>query len=214
MIPINLLPWREQKRQALKKDYFYRLIMVALVAMLLLLLVRLFFQSVINAQENRNSYLKAQTDILKPQTKIYDALIKAEKDNLTKIDVLDKLNKQRDDAPKILAILVSAMPTGAYLLNISFTPTTMTLIGVTNSSKEITEFMNALGKVTLFRDAKISDLITSSQNGNVRQQFKITLTIVPEPIVAPTPLKPIAPTTAISTITAAAALSVSAPQKK
>ena len=58
MAQINLLPWREERRQALKKQFLISLVLVLAFAGSLVLLADRLVNAQIDLQVARNTYLK------------------------------------------------------------------------------------------------------------------------------------------------------------
>ena len=59
MANINLLPWREERRQLIKKQFLIILGASVAVAALLIMLTMSIFNSAISGQEGRNQYLQS-----------------------------------------------------------------------------------------------------------------------------------------------------------
>ena len=57
MAQINLLPWREERRQQLKKDFFVSVGLVVTLAGVLVLLADRIVANQIDSQESRNAYI-------------------------------------------------------------------------------------------------------------------------------------------------------------
>ena len=58
MATINLLPWREELRAERKKEFIASLALMVLVAILILFVTDLMFDSRISFQERRNAYVR------------------------------------------------------------------------------------------------------------------------------------------------------------
>ena len=60
MATINLLPWREERRELIKQQFLVVLGGVAVLGALLILLAMSIVNSAISGQEARNNYMQAQ----------------------------------------------------------------------------------------------------------------------------------------------------------
>ena len=58
MARINLLPWRDERREELKREFLLVIVMLAAVAAVFILLTGVLFNSKIDEQNGRNSYIK------------------------------------------------------------------------------------------------------------------------------------------------------------
>ena len=67
MARINLLPWREERRLELKKQFFATLALTALAAIFTLVVADRVINSQINGQNNRNLYLQKNIATLDAQ---------------------------------------------------------------------------------------------------------------------------------------------------
>ncbi len=60
MARINLLPWREERRQELKKEFLVILGGAAVFALVVLLLTNRVYNAWIDNQNGRNAYIQTQ----------------------------------------------------------------------------------------------------------------------------------------------------------
>jgi type IV pilus assembly protein PilN len=76
MARINLLPWREEARKERQRQFLYSLVGTLVLGAILVLIVGLFFDQRISAQEARNQQI--QEEINRLQTRI-DRIAELEK---------------------------------------------------------------------------------------------------------------------------------------
>ena len=69
MATINLLPWREERRDTLRKEFLTLCALVAVAALICVGLASFAYSQAISAQEGRNAYLKSEISKLDEQVK-------------------------------------------------------------------------------------------------------------------------------------------------
>ena len=67
MAKINLLPWRAERRKARQQEFLTMLGIAAVAAVLISLLIVLYYNGQIDGQNNRNKYLTDQIALLNTQ---------------------------------------------------------------------------------------------------------------------------------------------------
>ena len=65
MAKLNLLPWREEKRKELLRQFLTMMGLSVILMLLVILAIHLHFGRLINAQESRNQFLEAEIKSLK-----------------------------------------------------------------------------------------------------------------------------------------------------
>ena len=141
MIRINLLPHREQKRQARQRQF------VSLAALLVVLgvgvigLVHFVLATQIESQNSRNVLLKTEIAKLDEQIKEIDKLRDQIAQVLSRKQVVETLQSNRNEAVHLLDQLVRQLPDGIYLRSIKQVGTKVTLVGYAQSNARVSTLM-------------------------------------------------------------------------
>ncbi|MFM7850293.1 MAG: PilN domain-containing protein [Rubrivivax sp.] len=141
MILINLLPHRELKRLAQRRDFFAKLILSALVGLALAAVSWAVLTQMISAREQRNAYLRAEITKLDVQIKEVAILRSEINALLARLRAIDDLHADRNLAVRLLNELVRVLPEGMQLRSLTQTGRDLVLSGVAHSSERVAELM-------------------------------------------------------------------------
>ena len=141
MIRINLLPHREQRRQARQRQFVSLAIGLAILGLALVLLVHVVFSAQIEGQESRNTLLKAETAKLDEQIKEIDKLREQTQALLSRKQIVETLQSNRTEAVHLLDQMVRQLPDGIYLKSLRQSGPKVTLVGYAQSSARVSTLM-------------------------------------------------------------------------
>jgi len=144
MIRINLLPHREQARQARQRQFVSMSIGLAIMGLALIALGWVVLNSQIENQEGRNTLLKTEIAKLDEQIKEIDKLREQTQALLARKQVVETLQANRTEAVHILDQLVRQLPDGIYLKSVRQTGPRIQLVGYAQSSARVSTLMRNL----------------------------------------------------------------------
>lgn len=140
-IRINLLPHREQKRQARQRQFIGLAITLAVLGLSVVGLVHFFLATKIEDQESRNKLLKTEIAKLDDQIKEIDKLREQTQALLSRKQVVETLQSNRTDAVHLLDQMVRQLPDGIYLKSLKQTGTKVTIVGFAQSNARVSTLM-------------------------------------------------------------------------
>ena len=141
MIRINLLPHREQKRQARQRQFVSVAVGLAILALAVVGLVHVIFVSQIETQQSRNKLLKDEIAKLDEQIKEIDKLREQTQALLSRKQVVETLQTNRTEAVHLLDQMVRQLPDGVYLRNLKQVGPKVTAIGYAQSNARVSTLM-------------------------------------------------------------------------
>jgi type IV pilus assembly protein PilN len=141
MIRINLLPHREQKRQARQRQFISVAIGLAVLGVAVIGLVHVVFASQIENQQNRNKLLKEEIARLDEQIKEIDRLREQTQALLSRKLVVETLQTNRTEAVHLVDQMVRQLPDGIYLRSLKQVGTRVTVIGYAQSNARVSTLM-------------------------------------------------------------------------
>jgi type IV pilus assembly protein PilN len=141
MIRINLLPHREQKRQARQRQFISLSIGLAILGLALVLLGYVILGAQIERQESRNSLLKTEIAKLDEQIKEIDKLREQTQALLARKQIVETLQTNRTEAVHLLDQVVRQIPDGIYLRSVKQAGTKVTLVGYAQSNARVSTLM-------------------------------------------------------------------------
>lgn len=145
MAKINLLPWRAERRERRKREFFTQLGLAAVAAILLVLLWAFWMGLRIGNQDGRNSYLQGQITQLDSKITEIKNLQKVKDHLLARKRIVEKLQSSRSQMVHLFDQIVATIPAGARLTGMKEVENgdteTLTLDGVAQSNATVAEYM-------------------------------------------------------------------------
>jgi type IV pilus assembly protein PilN len=141
MVRINLLPHREQKRQARQRQFVSLAIGLAILAVAVVGLVHIIIAARIEDQNSRNGLLKTEIAKLDEQIKEIDRLRDQTQALLARKQVVETLQANRTEAVHLLDQLVRQLPDGVYLKSVKQSGAKVTLDGYAQSNARVSTLM-------------------------------------------------------------------------
>jgi len=153
-VRINLLPHREEKRQARQRQFVSFAVLLAILALAVVGLVHMVFATRIEDQDARNKLLKTEIANLDNQIKEIDKLRDQIQQVLARKQVVETLQANRSEAVHLLDQVVRQLPDGIYLKSIKQSGTRIQVVGYAQSNARVS---------TLMRNVDASPWVTSPE---------------------------------------------------
>lgn len=146
MILINLLPYREARRQERKRIFFVALGGCVVIGIGIVSLWLTVLQQMTAAQAGRNEFLKREIAALDRQIKDI-ATLRTEIDELkARQKAVEDLQSNRNLPVHLFKELVQHVPDGVYLTSIRQAADGVTLSGLAQSNERVSELLRNLGR--------------------------------------------------------------------
>ena len=152
MVRINLLPHREQRRQARQRQFVSLAIGLAILGVAVVGLGHVVIAAWIENQNGRNKLLQTEIAKLDEQIKEIDRLRDQTQALLARKQVVETLQANRTEAVHLLDQLVRQLPDGVYLKSVKQQGARVTLVGYAQSNARVS---------TLMRNIESSPWLTS-----------------------------------------------------
>jgi len=141
MVRINLLPHREQKRQARQRQFVSFIVGLSVLGLAVVGLGHVVIAQRIDNQNSRNTLLKGEIAKLDEQIKEIDRLRDQTQALLARKQVVETLQANRTEAVHLLDQLVRQLPDGIYLKSVKQSGTRVTLAGYAQSNARVSTLM-------------------------------------------------------------------------
>lgn len=173
MAHINLLPWREEKRQERQKQFITALVAGFIFAAVILYGAILYADSNLDEQNSRNTFL--QSEITKLDLKIAQikTIDKEREQLLARMNVIQELQSSRPKVVKVFDALVRSVPEGIHLDKVQRQGDTLTLNGVAQSNARVSVFMRQLDSNTEFDNPDLTVIQRTSTNDDAIRKFTL-----------------------------------------
>jgi len=175
MIRVNLIPYREERRNKQIFNHIMAAVSVVGSALVLVFVVQWFYTSKLDNLNQEFASLKAQNQVLlKKIGKIKD-LDRLREDVTRKLELVDSLQKGRFRSLENLLALSEAIPDAVWLKSAADKGGSLVLEGFGDSNKAVANFMRALDKSPRFADVRLK-LIQRDRIGDMPvRKFELSM---------------------------------------
>lgn len=182
MSRVNLLPWRQARRQRRQREFLTMLGAGAIGAVMLVGIGEFIATGLVNGQEARNELLRSEIAILDVKIReIRD--IQAQKAKLqARMDVIQELQVLRPMPVKLFDAMARATPEGVFLTNFGQTDNTLSLQGWAQSNARVSSYMHELDASDQFDPSSLRVVRAGEHRNMHASQFDLK---VPQHIAKP-----------------------------
>jgi type IV pilus assembly protein PilN len=177
MAKINLLPWREQRRERLRKEFFGVLGAVAGAGLVAVVLAHLVVTGQIEYQNDRNNYLQGKISELDKQVAEIRELQTRRNQLIDRMKVIQDLQGTRPVIVRIFDEIVRTLPDGVYYRGIQSTGNTITIQGTAESNNRVSSLMRRLDASEWFANPLLKGVKANPKFGEQGNDFDLTVTV-------------------------------------
>ena len=178
MVKINLLPWRDERRQQLTKEFYFMLAGAALFAAGVVFAGNYYFDKSIQIQNGRNSYLQSEIKKLDEQIVEIEELEKKKAGLLARKEVIEQLQASRTQMVHMFDELVKTIPNGVFLEKINQLGNRISMEGYAQSHSRVSAYMRQLESSDWFQGVDVEFIKVDESIDTHDQKFKLGLLLV------------------------------------
>lgn len=177
MANINLLPWREQRREQQRKEFFVILGTIAGLGLLAVLFAHVAINGQIDGQGDRNSYLQTNIAELDKQVVEIRELQTRRNQLIDRMQVIQNLQGTRPLIVRIFDELVRTLPDGVYFRSLQRKDSTITIAGTAETNNRVSGLMRQLEKSEWFANPILKGVRANPEFGDQANDFDMTVTV-------------------------------------
>lgn len=177
MAQINLLPWREERRELLKKEFLTILAVVAVAGILLVFLFGYFVNLQIDNQGERNAHLSSNIKELSDQVTEISELEERKAALLDRMKIIQDLQGNRPVIVRVFDELVRTVPDGLYYERLKRTGDKLEVNGVAESSNRVSSLMRRLDGSDWFSSPNLTGVKANPSFGEQGNDFELKVKI-------------------------------------
>lgn len=177
MAKINLLPWREERREQLKREFFTNLAAVVLLGGALV--GGAYYQRVaqIDNQNSRNTYLKENIAKLDVEVAEIAELKNSRAELLDRMEVIQGLQGNRPVIVRIFDQFVETLPDGVYYSKLTRKAQEIQIEGTAESNNRVSSLMRRLDSSDWFVNPNLTAVVSNPSFGEQANNFKLTVSL-------------------------------------
>lgn len=180
MAKINLLPWREERRREQRAEYLIILGATAAAALAVWGLIHFHYSERIEYQRERNNYLTEEIRKLDKQIKEIEELEKERARLIARMKAIEALQTSRPLIVHLFDELVTTLPEGLYLREITQKGTSVTVKGVAESNARVSNFMRNIEASDWLKNPRLEIIQATSERGSANFTL-VAEQVVPKP---------------------------------
>ncbi|MFZ0485933.1 MAG: PilN domain-containing protein [Arenicellales bacterium] len=172
---INLLPWREIRRQEQDRQLLSASIGAWLLMGLIVFYAMYYMNGQIDYQNRRNEYLRTEIAKLDKKIEAINQLKDRKQALIARMEIIQQLQQDRTQIVHVFDDLVRKLPKGVYLTGLAKRNKQIILKGVAQSNARVSHLMNNLDSSNWFTNPDL-DIVNARQEGG-EQVSQFTLRI-------------------------------------
>ena len=177
MIRVNLLPHREERRKAQRKQLGILAGMVAVLGIAIAVLVHGVIAGYIAIQADRNEFLKKENTKLDKEIEEIKKLKDEIAALLSRKQVIERLQAERSQSVNLLDQLVRQVPDGVYLKTVKQTGLRVNLTGYAQSNARVSTLMRNFGSSPYLENPDLVEIRSATINNKRISEFTMNVNI-------------------------------------
>jgi type IV pilus assembly protein PilN len=161
MARINLLPWREELNKHKQREFAFLSGGSVVIAALIVLMTHLHIDGKIDNQNQRNTFLQSEIDLLDKRIGRIKELENMKADLLARMNVIQELQSSRPESVHLMDELVRTLPEGVYLESFSQKGRNMLMKGVAQSNARVSDYMRNIEDSEWFGGPRLDQIKSS-----------------------------------------------------
>lgn len=177
MAKINLLPWREARREELKRAFLTILGVVAAAAVLSIVMADRYVNSQIDGQRARNDYLSSNIRELDKQVEEIRDLQRKRNQLIDRMRVIQELQGNRPIIVRVLDQLVRTVPDGVFYTSVGARGSVLSIDGVAESNNRVSSLMRRLDASDWLKNPNLDAVRAAPLYGDQANTFDLSVQV-------------------------------------
>jgi type IV pilus assembly protein PilN len=174
MTEINLLPWRELKREQEKKQFTTLIAGVLVAAVGVVVLANYYMNTLIDNQTQRNHRIKQEINRFDRQISEIKKLKEVKQALISRMNIVQNLQATRPLTVHLFDELVEVMPSAIYVTKIERKDNYVTIYGYSESNSNISLLMRKIEKDKWIQSPVLTE-IKKRKNQKIREKNEFVL---------------------------------------
>ena len=172
---INLLPWREEQRQELKKQFVVTAVVTCVFAAAIVGLIHFQMQAKIDYQLSRNTFMTNEIAKVDEEIKEIKELQKVRRSLIERMEVIQDLQGSRPSIVHLFTEIVSSVPNGVYLQSLTQKGSNLNITGEAESNARVSTYMRNLQSSAWLKDPNLTIIEIEDKTVNRISTFTLTV---------------------------------------
>ena len=175
MILINLLPHREAARKRRREAFQATMVASALMGLVIAGIIYWWFQTMIEDQQAKNTFLRSEIKVLEGQIKEIATIEEEIAALRARQKAVEDLQSDRNLPVHLLSELVRQLPDGVYITTLKQTNQTVAMQGMAQSNERVSEMLRNLSNNTPWLSKpELVEIVASNVALSPRDQRRVS----------------------------------------
>lgn len=166
MAKINLLPWREERRKELQRQFFSIMGGIAILAGVCVYVVYSFYSTEVDGQLARNKFIQGKSAELETKITQIRELQNRRDQIVDSMKVIQELQGNRPVIVHAMGAIASTIPDGVYYTKIEKKGTVYKMYGVAETNNKISKLMRNLDESEWFKEPSLVKVVGTKEAGD------------------------------------------------
>lgn len=158
MTDINLLPWRELKREREKKQFTVYLFAALLFGVVIVFFINSYGQGLVNEQTQRNQLLQTEITLLQKQIKEILEIKSLRQALVARMTIVQNLLVTRGLTVRLFDQMVKVMPDGLFLTKVERVINKISIFGYAQSNSDISVLMRFIENNVWIKSPELTEI--------------------------------------------------------
>ncbi len=177
MARINLLPWREELRRDLQRQFMSKLLITCIVAVVAVFSVIGVYDQKIKHQQMRNELVKSETRKLESKIQRIDQLERTRQRLISRKQVIERLQASRSTTVELLDKLAKSIPVGVTLTSIRQQGPVLALLGNSQSNARVSAYLKELETNDLFLSPQLTFVKSAPNPATATEPYQFSINV-------------------------------------
>jgi type IV pilus assembly protein PilN len=178
MIRVNLLPHREEKRKARRRQFYALSGLVTVLAGVIWFFGFTIISGYISTQDSKNAFLKAEIDVLDKDIEEIKKLREQTDALLSRKRVIESLQANRTETVHLFNELARRVPSGIYLKGIKQAGQKVSLVGYTQTNTRVSTLMHNLDESPVLERPELVEIKATTIDKRRLGEFSLDVYLV------------------------------------
>ena len=174
---VNLLPHREERRKAARQHFYVIAGGTAVVGALIVVAMHGFYAAKIEAQDERNRFLKSEIAKLDKEIAEINKLKSEIQALLARKQIIETLQADRAQTVHLLDELVRQMPEGVYLKSVTQRGLGVNVVGYAQSNARVSTLMRNIESSPWLASPGLVEVKASTVNKRRISEFNLNFSV-------------------------------------
>ena len=176
MAKINLLPWREQRRELRRRQFLAALAASLMVASGLVFLADQYLTARIEQQTARNAFINAEITVLDRNIREISELKKRRQQLTDRMKIIEDLQGNRPVVAHIFDQIIRTLPEGVYFSEVKMTGKNIAVVGFAESNARVSSLMRNLDASDWLHAPNLTEVkAANSREAGQKSRFQLSV---------------------------------------